>query len=122
MKLRKLVPFLAVLLLFAAIPAKPQTVTHQAVLSWTAASDAVASSTYNVYRPIARAVVHHDDFVIASCHAQQAANALCRHLAAIPTQNDDGSAGSHIKPAQSRGWNVPRTAPQASKKGLPNPF
>lgn len=33
MKLRKLVPFLAVLLLFAAIPAKPQTVTHQAVLS-----------------------------------------------------------------------------------------
>jgi len=48
--LRKLVPILAVLLLFAAIPAKPQTVTQQAVLSWTAASDAVASSTYNVYR------------------------------------------------------------------------
>ena len=46
--LRKLVPILAVLLLFAAIPAKPQTVTRQAVLSWTAASDAVASSTYNV--------------------------------------------------------------------------
>jgi hypothetical protein len=49
--LRKLVPILAVLLLFAAIPAKPQTVTQQAVLSWTAASDVVASSTYNVCSP-----------------------------------------------------------------------
>ena len=50
--MRKLIPALIVLIvllaLLCAFPAQAQS--HQAALTWTAPSDAVAGSTYNVYR------------------------------------------------------------------------
>ena len=42
----------SILLLFVPIPAPAQAATHQAVLTWTASTDAAANPTltYNIYR------------------------------------------------------------------------